>query len=94
MCERCGLCCKYVILKTEQLPTETQRWLNSHPHIKADADTVIIKDTCTFLRRVGRRYTCAIYSQRPQECELSPYLRKQPKLIEKLKALYILPKNI
>ena len=94
MCERCGLCCKYVILKTEQLPSETQRWLNGHPHIKADQNTVVIKDTCMFLKRNGRRYFCSIYEKRPEECKLAGCLRKQPELIEKLKALYILPKNI
>lgn len=85
------------MLKTEQIPGETDRWLNAHSHIKTfkrDEQTYIVfKDTCTFLARYGHKYICTIYDQRPEECVRAACI-KDTGMAEILIHLYSLKRNI
>ena len=96
-CKRCGLCCRYILLETESMASETQRWINEHDNLfifrKEDGNKqyLLIKSRCRNLRYKYTEAYCSIYEDRPDECKAAKCIRDT--WIHEIIRIYELEKN-
>ena len=87
-CKQCGQCCRPVvklsvkdIKRIEKIGMNKEEFLDFDPNKPEKKDTIKrIKGVCMFLCRKGEKYSCKIYSARPEVCRKYPFFPGVEKL--------------
>lgn len=77
-CDQCGLCCKYICLKTEGMSSDGMKWLGYHNKCYIFKDKLFIVVKCKHLKRKNNKYICDIHNTDayPEVCKNAACLIK------------------
>ena len=88
VCERCGLCCKFLSFPMEGMTEDDRRWIKSHKRCFIYKNNIIFLTTCIHLKRKNNKYICDVHNTAayPGLCKRARCLRKTDKgLVEFIK---------
>jgi len=91
-CTNCGQCCRLIVKVSEkdiqgieETGLSRKEFLTYDPVTKNTKTKDVLQHhlgVCTFLRRKGEQYYCAIYEHRPDGCRAYPLVKDNLKLTD------------